>query len=187
MLSINEIKKLMNVSLNDTQLMDLIEHKAKLILYPELHKYTNIYDVLGPYEACILLYESRPNYGHWTCVFKVKEDEIEFFNSYGDTEKDEGLPDSSLNFIPIEFRELSNQYHTYLSRLLLNSPFKLSYNQYKFQGIGKGIKTCGRHVATRLNLRELPLDTYYEFIKQYGNNLNLNSDEVVTLLTQIAK
>jgi hypothetical protein len=184
MLPLDEIDRLMSISLNDSQLMNLIDNKANLILYPDLHKYNNIDTLLNPYGACVLLYESKPNYGHWTCFFKVKKNEIEFFNSYGDTEPNEGLPDGSLEFIPEEFREVSNQCHTYLSKLLVDSPYNLSYNQYKFQKVGNGINTCGRHVATRLNFRHLLLDDYYKFIKSYCRNLDLDPDEVVSLLTQ---
>ena len=183
MLTIPQIDNLMDISLSDKQLMHLIDNQANLILYPDLHKYNNIDKILGPYSACVILYESKPNYGHWCCIFKVNNNDIEFFNSYGDSNDNEGFPDGMMKFIPEEFQKISHQDHTYLSNLLINSPYNLSYNQYKFQGNGKNIKTCGRHVATRLNMRNLSLDNYYRFIKKFKADLDLNPDQAVTLLT----
>lgn len=183
MLSLNKINKLMDYSLSDSDVLALINNQANLILYPQLHTYNNIDDILGPFGACILLYESKPNYGHWCAIFKVTNNELEFFNSYGDATPHEGLPDGTLKFIPEDFRKVSNQDHTYLAKLMVDSPYNLSYNQYKFQSEGPNIKTCGRHVATRLNLRHLSLDEYYRLIKKYCKELNLTSDQVVSYFT----
>ena len=76
MTSINNImKKYQAIALSDKQLMKLVKGRANLILYPDLHKYETIDEVLEPFGAAIILYVARtePNiYGHWTCVFKVK-------------------------------------------------------------------------------------------------------------------
>jgi hypothetical protein len=187
MLSKIELKKLMNIALSDKQILKAVDYKTNLILYPDICKIKKIDDMLGKFGSCIILYESKPNYGHWTCIFKVDSNEIEFFNSYGDSSPYEGYPDGSLDFIPDDFRIVSNQNYSYLSKLLIDSPYNLSYNQYDFQSGGIGIKTCGRHVANRLNFRNLSLDEYYKFIKYYCNELNLSPDEVVTTLTQNIK
>lgn len=183
-ISDNEMKKLMNISLSDTEVMNLINNEGKLVLYPDMIKYKNINELLGPHGACVLLYESRPSYGHWCAVFKTNNpNEIEFFNSYGDSSKHEGFPDGTMKFIPEDFAKISNQNHTYLADLMYNSSYKLSYNQYIFQGEGKGIKTCGRHVACRLRMRNLSLDEYHKKIMSWCKELNITPDEVVTLWT----
>ncbi len=165
-----------DIALSDSDLMDLVDDKAKLVLYPELINYTSIDDVLGKYAACVLLFEAKPGYGHWVCLFR-DDDLIEFFNPYG------GYPDDSLEFIPMHFREVSNQLEPYLSMLMMNSPYRLSYNEHAFQLHGKNIKTCGRHCAMRLIYRDLDLEDYTNLIRTLARKLHTDADGVVSAVT----
>jgi|SRR5271154_2028970 len=166
-----------NIALSDREVLKLIDGKANLILYPDLIEYDNIDEILEPYGACIILFEAKPKYGHWCCLFKQNEKLLEFFNPYG------GYPDDSLEYIPMHFRLISNQYYPYLSFLMYYSPYELSYNEYKFQKHGKDIKTCGRHAAMRLVFRHLSLDDYKQLLDFLCKILKMNYDEIVTLLT----
>lgn len=177
----NLLKKYENIALSDKEVLNIINGRAKLILYPELHKYKSIDHLLEPYGACILLYEAKPRYGHWCCVFKVNDKLIEYFNPYGGFH--EGFPDKSLEYIPMDFRLKSNQYYPYLSFFMYNSPYDLSYNEYKFQKHNKDIKTCGRWVALRIVFKHLSLDQFYQFIEFLKQKLNMTSDQLVTFLT----
>lgn len=177
------LNKYKDIALSDDQLLHLIDNKANLILYPDLHNYTSLDQLLYPYNSAIILYESKPNYGHWTCIFKHKNT-VEFFNSYGSSpNSDEGFPDQCLNYIPDDFRIASNQVHTYLSHLMYNSPYKLTYNEYPFQSHEQGIKTCGRHVAMRLLYSNLSLKKYKELMDKLSKKLNMDYDDVVSLIT----
>lgn len=173
----NIIKQYEDIALSDKQVLKLIDNKANLILYTDLHKYNNIDQILNPYGACIVLFEAKPRYGHWCCIFKVNDNLLEFFNPYG------GYPDDSLEYIPLDFRLNTNQYYPYLSILMYNSKYELSYNEYKFQKHGTDIKTCGRWCAIRLIFRKFTLDEFYYLIKYLKDLLNIKSDELVTLLT----
>jgi mRNA-degrading endonuclease YafQ of YafQ-DinJ toxin-antitoxin module len=166
-----------NIALSDKEVLKLIDGKANLILYPDLIQYDNIDEILAPYGACIILFEAKPKYGHWCCLFKQNEKLLEFFNPYG------GYPDDSLEYIPMHFRLISNQYYPYLSSLMYKSPYELSYNEHKFQKHNKDIKTCGRHAAVRLVFRHLSLDKYKELLDFLRKILKMNYDEIVTLLT----
>lgn len=167
----NILKYYKDISLSDKDVLELIDGKANLILYPDLIKYNSIDQILDPYGACILLFEAKPKYGHWVCLFKLDNGMIEFFNPYG------GYPDDGLNFIPMHFRKISNQYYPYLSELLLKSSYELSYNEHKFQKLDKGTKTCGRWCAIRLLCRHMSLEQFTKIFKnKYG-------DDLVTLLT----
>lgn len=170
------LKTYEDIALSDSQLLNLIDGKANLVLYPDLVKCNSLDEVLGDNEACILLFEAKPNYGHWTCLHR-QGDLVEFFNPYG------GYPDDSLEYIPLHFREVSNQLEPYLSMLMYNSPYKLSYNEHKFQHRGKDIKTCGRHCAMRLIYRDLNLPEYTQLLKDLTDKTGLNTDELVAFLT----
>jgi hypothetical protein len=173
----NIIKQYKDIALSDKEVLKLINGKANLILYPDLYKYETIDEILEPYGACILLFEAKPNYGHWCCIFKVNDNLLEFFNPYG------GYPDDSLEYIPMRFRVVSHQYYPHLSWLMINSPYELSYNEYEFQKHGKYIKSCGRWCALRLNCRYMSLDDFHSFIEKTKTILKISNDELVTLLT----
>lgn len=162
----------MDIALSDKDIMRLIKGKANLLTYTELQKYNNIDQVLGPYSALVLLYETSKNFGHWVCVFKVNENTIEHFDSYG------LKPDDELKFIPEYFREVNYEEIPHLTYLLYNSGYNVIYNEFKLQKKKKGINTCGRWVATRLIYRMIPQKVFAKFFLEYNN-----PDEIIVQLT----
>jgi hypothetical protein len=167
------IQKNKEKALSNREVLNLVNNKANLLLYKDLHNFNNIDEVLGPHQACFLLYESKKNFGHWCCVFKIDNNTIEFFDPYG------YFVDDELDFIPENFRKISNQDYPHLSYLLYKSPYMLSYNEHNFQELAKGVNTCGRWCALRMILRNYTLE---EFQKIFNK---INGDELVTLLTLI--
>jgi hypothetical protein len=171
------LKQYENIALSDKELKKIVDGKASIVLYPNLIHYKNMDEVLGPHEACFLLFEAKPHYGHWCLIFKVNENTLEFFNPYG------GYPDDSLNHIPMHYRVKSNQLHTILSELMLKSPYELTYNEFPFQEHNPNTKTCGRWCAFRLICRNMSLYQFKEFIDSIEDEFGLNGDELVTLAT----
>lgn len=172
----NILKKYEDVALSNFDLIKMLDGKANVVIYPNLINYESIDDVLGPYGACFLLFETRPKFGHWVSLLK-RNNVIEFFNSYG------GYPDDSLKYIPSHYREVSGQNTPLLSLLLLNSPYELEYNEFDFQKHNKNIKTCGRWGVIRLLLKNLNLYQFKDFIDLMKEETGLDGDKVVTLMT----
>lgn len=169
------LKELQNMSMSNEEMNKLVNGKANIITYTKLANVTNIDQILEPYGACIILYLTKKNYGHWVCLFRVTPTMLEHFDSYGI------YPDHELNFkMDKHFRRISNEDYPHLSYLLYYSPYELSYNQYQFQSKMRGVATCGRHTALRLLLRDMPLDDYKNLI----TSTEFTPDEVVTLLTE---
>lgn len=160
------IKNLEDVSLSNFELMDLVNNQSNLITYDKLANVNSIDQILNPYGACIILFLTKENYGHWCCLFKINDKLLEFFDPYG------YMPDEELQFSNGNKQPL-------LTKLLLRSKYDISYNHYRFQKMKPDVKTCGRHVAIRLLCRDLNLDQYIKFIK----SSRYNPDEIVTLLT----
>jgi hypothetical protein len=173
----NLLKEYEKVSLSNYDIFKLLDKKARILTYPELVKYDDIEKVLYPNNCFVLLYLTKPNYGHWCCVIK-HNDRIEFFDPYGDS-----LPDDQFIKIPIHFREISKQIYPHLTYLLYKSPLETEYNNYPFQQLKNDISTCGRHCVIRILSKKLLLDDYYDFINYYCNLYNINPDQLVTLLT----
>jgi len=179
--SVNYMNKLIkhyeNVALSNQDIFKKVHGRVNIEVYPNLYKYRSIDELLGPYGACILLFESKPSYGHWVLIFKLSNSKLEFFNPYG------GYPDDTLLYIDDSFRKKTRQLKPRLSLLMLNSPYELSYNEFAFQKHKGDIKTCGRHCIVRLLCRNYNLYEYKALLDRLSKQYKMNYDEIVTALT----
>lgn len=175
------IKQYENIALTDKHIFDLLKGQNNLVLYPNLINYRNIDEVLGPNGMCVLLFEAKKNYGHWCCLWKLNNNTVSFFNSYG------GYPDDTLEYIPEHFAMMNNEDVPYLSMLLDESPYKLTYNETAYQKKGSDMRTCGRHCVVRLFNRNKTDKQYYKYVKGFCDRLDIDPDEFVTLMTMDPK
>jgi hypothetical protein len=140
----------MDKALSDVEIMSLIP-EATIIMSPDLRKLDKL-----PRLPLVILYETAPNFGHWTLLHDVprttnKKDGyvIEFFDSYG------MKPDDELAFISPEYRRETAQSKKEIVRLLAGLPARvpISYNEYQFQAPlgadGQPVNTCGRWIVLR--------------------------------------
>lgn len=169
-LGTKRVKELMAISLSDTDVLRLVENRAKVLVYSDLQKYDTLDEALGDHEAFYLLYESKENYGHWCCVFKEGK-KVYFFDPYGI------FPDEQLEWISTHFKKISGQWFPRLTLLLYESPYEVHYNEHKFQREGAGVNSCGRWCALRLIFR----DTDPKMFKRLFHGED--ADEIVTILT----
>lgn len=163
---ISELKK---KSFSGKDILDAVNGKTKIIVYNQLFSMGSLQNLFYPHNCFVLLYETRPNYGHWVCVIKHNKNLIEFFDAYG------YFIDDQINFI----KDKNFKPFPILSELLYNSGCKIIYNNIRLQKLKKDIASCGRHVAMRINLRHLPLNKYVELIQ----SANMDADDVTTYLT----
>lgn len=171
------LKEFENIALSNFDILRLLNNNCNIILYPNLHKYTSIEQLLNPYNCCIILYEAQPDYGHWCALIKTDDKNIEYFNPYG------GKIDNSLDYISKKFKKQTNQFFPYLSKLMYNSSYNLNYNEFKFQKKKPDIKTCGRHCVIRVLCKDLNIYEYKELLDKLRKMYNTDFDGVVTLLT----
>lgn len=120
----------------------------------------------------VILYEIKPQFGHWTTVLETPEG-IEHFDSYS------AMPDDELSFIPENYKKVSNQDQKHLLKLLSNHD-NVNYNQYIFQG-DPPIATCGRWVILRNLFNYLTIDQFYKMINKTMRDLGISSDELVSM------
>lgn len=170
----NKVKKEIGISLSNFEISKALNNDAEILKYSELSEFSNIKDAFRKKKFLILLYETSENYGHWCCLFMRDRNTIEFFDSYGI------MPDDELKFIRESFRIENGSLFPHLTFLLLESNFKIEYNNHKFQRKSTNkskISTCGRWVIVRCVLHKLTIDQFAEMF------LRKNSDELITKLT----
>ena len=165
-----------SLPLSGSDILSVVDGQAKVIRYSAIHEYSSIDELLAPYDCVVILYETRPKYGHWTCLCLNRATRVlEFFDPYGKQ------IDSQLEFIPPAFKRETFQDYPYLSRLMIQSPYKLEYNDMPLQRSDDSINSCGRHVSLRLVMRNMPIKKYQQFIMSRAGAMN--PDDTVSLMT----
>ena len=170
---------LLKYSLSDADIRNYFNQKINVIKFSELNDYDDIFDVLGPYERCIILFESgKLDTGHWTALVVIREPKkkpyIEFFDSYGIIIEGELNP----KYIPKSFQKLSNQKRGTLIKLLLNQSLPVHYSQYRLQELKNGVNTCGKWCCTRCQFNNISEDEFAKLMR----STDYTPDELVCLL-----
>jgi hypothetical protein len=164
-----------NQPFSDNEILTLVDGKSNLVIYPDIERYSNIDELLGRHECCIILYVTKDTKkltsGHWTCLFKIDNKTLEFFDPYGNA------PDTQLSKcihkIPL------------LTDLIMRSQYNIVYNKSKLQSINNhNSSTCGRHCGMRIQLRDIPIQTYSKLLTSIKGLL---PDQLVTLMTAFLK
>ena len=132
--------------------------------------------ILKPGKGVVILFETRPNVGHWTLLFD-RGNSIEFFDSYG------LKPDQELRKIDKSYRIESNQLYPKLLTLLSESGRKIEYSPYKLQRIGASVNTCGRWVVIRYLNKNLTIDEFHKSIMNLARKEGLTPDKLVLKMT----
>ena len=165
-----------NKSLSGREVLDLLDHKANLVQYSDVHQIPTIDVLLGPHRKCVLLYQTSANYGHYVAVWE-HNNTIFFSDSYG------GIVDSQLKYVPHDMKKELNSNHNYLIRLMYNSGKPVEFNQYQLQSRDPQVTTCGRFAVNRLRFPEISIDDYHNIFKQ--SSKYISNDELICLLVPL--
>ena len=145
--------------------MDILKTiKTRVVAYDDLKNFKKLDDIFINNSFVILIRSPTGKIGHWVCVVKRKNI-VSYFDSYG------RLPDPQMYL---------NGSYPYLTKLLYESPYELEYNEHDYQA--QNTATCGRHVITRIIMKDESLDNYYKFMKSFKDD-----DELVTEITSMIK
>lgn len=166
-----DIKKILEKSLNPNEIYMICKIPFKLILYSDMHKFTNIDQLFGNNKFIIILYEYQKNIGHYVLLFKFDNATIEYFDSVY------LFPDLVLKKLPQQLRISLNENKSYLVDLLIKSNYNLEYNNIHLQSHNSKISTCGRWCALRIMNSELTIEEF--------NNIFLNKSMSPDLLCSL--
>jgi hypothetical protein len=177
------LSHLNSIPFSGSNILDALDGQTKVMRYSALHTFNTIDEVLAPYDCAVILYETRPKFGHWVCIYLDRavqarglEPVLEFFDPYG------GFIDTQLDHIPAEFKRQTFQDFPYLSKLLVESPYTIQWNNKPLQKFNDSVNSCGRHVSLRLVMRDVPIREYQQFLLNKSGG-SLNPDNVVSMLT----
>lgn len=164
-----------DIDLSGADILRITDGKCKVIAYEDLEGIDRIDQLLEPYGAVVILYETRHNYGHWVCLLKTGESSLEFFDPYALTIDQELNLDNELHL-----RHHQGAIAPHLSTLIASSNFHVVSNTTRVQEFAEHVNTCGRHVAVRIRFRNLNLKQYIRMITGTKHN---NPDYAVSALT----
>ena len=130
------------------------------IRYSELRHIDDLDDLLTKdMDYCIILYEDRPDKGHWAALSKYN-----------------GI----YEHLRLYTRRRLNQATPYLTNMLKDKEY--IYNNVKYQDRDGYVNTCGSHVVHRLyRLKNdgMDLHAYYEFMKSIKDKFAIDYDIIV--------
>lgn len=177
-------------ALSPTDIFKIAGKTCNVLKYPELSRFNDINEVFEegsslynhlmpdlPFDenTCILLYMTRPNFGHW-CTIKRFDDRIDFLDPYGDQ------VDDQLDFINKKFRDSSNQDRAHLCRLLLKSPGReVHYNDLPIQLLDSMTATCGRYAALFLK-HDLHVEDFVNQLVDASLKYRVPIDDIVSYI-----
>lgn len=164
-----EIENAEDIDLSGADIKAITNNQVRIVSYHELVNINSIDDLLGENRAVILLYETKQNFGHWTALFSIDDNTIEFFDSYG------FAPDEELKYATYDDQP-------YLTNLMNASNYKFLHNKTKLQTFAHDINTCGRWTALRVKMRDIPLS---QFIKLFKGNKHYQPDFWVSAITYL--
>lgn len=177
------LSKIVSYPLSGQDIIDAVGFPINIYKYSMLDRYDDIFTLFAEYDSFCILYETKRNFGHWTCVLLHRKKNgspksIEFFDSYG-LEIDE-----QLDFLSDYFKEKNNMERTHLGWLLYESNLPLEYNNHQLQKFAVSINTCGCWCSLRIICRHLNIDLFSNAIQGLvlNNNSELTLDEKAAIL-----
>ena len=162
--------------ISNFDILKKLKGDTRLIFYEDLNNIPNIIPLLDK-GSLVILYKSKPDFGHWTALVHTPEG-IEYFDSYGD--KPEGAKKNVNRSFLIE----TNQYQNQLTKLLYDASLTtpIHFNNHRLQKLSKDIATCGKHVVVRIVNRNLTTDEYNKQLRKFAKKNKLTTDQAVNFL-----
>ena len=161
--------------LSGHDILRITDNKTNIYPYEYLENVSSLSDILQPYGAVVLLYQTKQNFGHWVAILDKGNKHLEFYDPYG------LKPDQEL--------DINNEYHLrlhggvktpHLTAFINSEGWKVEYNAEKLQKFLKDVNTCGRYCALRVRFRDSSIQKFNALLK---NNKYYDPDFWVSSLT----
>jgi hypothetical protein len=175
----NKLDKMVKHPLSDNELKTILGKDAKIVMYPDLAKYSTLEQLLpNPLDYCIILIVESENKfnisGHWTALLKYNGI-YEYFDPYGN-DVDVDL----INWMDKKTRLRLHEDKPYLTFLLKGRNY--IYNKVKYELLRKGVNTCGSHSSYRIyqfKKYNLTLEQYHKHMLDLSKQYGIGFDKIV--------
>lgn len=173
-----EIKRLVDIALSETQLQNNTKGFVPIITYNKIYN-KSLKKLFESENAIILLYLQERNMGHWVTVVN-HGNYIEWFDSYG------SYPDSMLTWnSKAKNEQLGQSRPFFLEKVIRTRGCKLYYNGCQLQLRSNDSETCGRYALLRVRHKNKSLQAFLNYLERERKKLNLeNFDQTVAYLTR---
>jgi len=163
----------MDIELDQSDIERLLPG-IKVITYPELSRYARIEDTFDRQGRVVVLFLTTGlQDGHWICLHaNYRTHTIEFFDSYG------LRPDGARKWLSHSKLVQLGQVEPVLHDMLKDAQMRgwcVDFSPYHFQNERDDSETCGRHVAVRLQHKDMDIEEYKAFVDSSG----VTADEFV--------
>lgn len=169
----------MDRPLSGEDILHLLDGKIKILRYRDLDNSATLDALLAPHGKVAILIESKPGFGHWILLQKLRHNNVEMFDSYGLCVDDE------LDYLDPQFRKQSNQLKKHLTQLMIQPKYRIHYNEYPLQDLKAGISTCGRWCVCRALNDGMSIDKFAHEIRRMAKKRKLRPDELVCELVSV--
>lgn len=127
--------------------------------------------------ACIYLFLTSENYGHFCAVLR-KGDTVELFDSYGIK------PEAEHHFVQLGLLEHLHERDDFILDLCKKNKWNVVHNHTQLQSWNPKVATCGRHASERVHKQDLTIDQYVEWIQSVCKTAKVSPDVLVSYLVQ---
>jgi len=147
---------------------------GNFIIYNDIDNYYDSIDDMFINDICYVLFEMEQRFkGHYCCLLR-RNNVIEFFDPYS------YMIEEQKDFMDPHLLEHEN----HISKMLMDSNYKICYNHYEFQELNPRIATCGRWCGLRAMYRDIPLYKFKDMVVKDCKRLKVDPDTWTVLKTQ---
>lgn len=171
-------------ALTDLDIKKHLGDDVKIISHQDLKDYKTIEDILpNKKDVAVIIWESKPNYGHWTILLRYIDEEthkptIEYFDSYG-------YPiNEPLKWVNKKYKKSIDE-SPYLLPILKDAQnrYDIIYNSKNLQNRKEDVATCGRHCISRaisIMKYNQSLSNYIKMMNEIKNTTGFDYDSAVS-------
>jgi hypothetical protein len=175
----SKINRVVKKPLSDNELRIILGKGLKIVMYPDLAKYSSIEQLLpNPNDYCIILIvESETKFnisGHWCALLKY-DGIYEWFDPYGND-----IDVDLMSWMDARTRARLHESKPYLTYLLKHKQY--TYNKIRYERLKTGVNTCGSHSSYRIYQFKkygLKLEDYQRHMSNLSKQYGVSYDKIV--------
>lgn len=183
-LTVNDVQDIAGVPFNVVKFGDLVKYKT----LDDLFEVNTMGMRYHPVDNVLILYEMKPNSGHWCTLKRITGNAAHPVYSYHFLDPYGEIIDSQRNHVPVDFRMKSGQSTPLILKKLYNQMvgegrtgvLDIHYNDKELQGPKSS--TCGRYAGLFMKY-DTTVENFAKQLKMMAKKKKMSVDDLVIRLT----